>query len=153
VGHSFGGIIIRAFEYHYPNEVVGMVLVDSAHEEQGGRLPFLIDAAENMINQFQTLSIVNSLGLMSLSPESIPNRGFPEEAYRQYQLILATTNYFNGAIAETSAFYLGNPLPYSTGLEDMQLIVLSHGIADTTIGLPPLQQDQFEKEWKKCRWN
>src|SRR6266581_6918088 len=31
VGHSFGGYVNRAFVHLYPNEVVGMVLVDSVH--------------------------------------------------------------------------------------------------------------------------
>ncbi len=31
VGHSFGGYVNRAFAHMYPNDVVGMVLVDSVH--------------------------------------------------------------------------------------------------------------------------
>jgi pimeloyl-ACP methyl ester carboxylesterase len=34
VGHSAGGMLVREFETEYPKDVVGMVLVDSAHEEQ-----------------------------------------------------------------------------------------------------------------------
>lgn len=34
VGHSGGGILMRRFTKNYPSEVVGMVLVDSSHEEQ-----------------------------------------------------------------------------------------------------------------------
>jgi len=32
VGHSFGGLNMRLYASYYPDEVVGMVLVDSAHE-------------------------------------------------------------------------------------------------------------------------
>ena len=39
VGHSLGGVYVRHFAYDYPNEVAGMVLVDSSHEEQLDRLP------------------------------------------------------------------------------------------------------------------
>ena len=39
VGHSFGGIYIRAFTAGYPDEVVGMVLVDSSHENQNQQTP------------------------------------------------------------------------------------------------------------------
>jgi pimeloyl-ACP methyl ester carboxylesterase len=31
VGHSFGGLIVRAFAVQYPNEVAGLVLVDALH--------------------------------------------------------------------------------------------------------------------------
>jgi pimeloyl-ACP methyl ester carboxylesterase len=150
-GHSFGGIVMRAFAHRYPDEVIGMALVDSAHEEQGVHLPFLKDAAENMIGQFRTLSVISSFGLMALSPETIPNRGFPDEAYKQYQAVLATTNYFDGAIAETTAFYFKAPSLKITGVQDLPLIVLSHGLTDTTSGIAPSQQDQFEQEWAKMQ--
>jgi pimeloyl-ACP methyl ester carboxylesterase len=34
VGHSFGGLIVRLYASRYPQEVVGLVLVDSAHEDR-----------------------------------------------------------------------------------------------------------------------
>jgi pimeloyl-ACP methyl ester carboxylesterase len=34
VGHSFGGLIARLYASRYPLEVVGLVLADSAHEDQ-----------------------------------------------------------------------------------------------------------------------
>lgn len=33
VGHSAGGLIVQLFAAYYPNEVVGLVLLDSAHEQ------------------------------------------------------------------------------------------------------------------------
>lgn len=39
VGHSFGGLDIRLYAHEYPNEVVGMVLVESSHEDQLKKLP------------------------------------------------------------------------------------------------------------------
>lgn len=151
VGHSFGGINVRVFARQYPEEVTGMVLVDSAHEEQGARLPFLKDAADQMIGQFRTFSFMSSFGLMALSPETIPNRGFPDEAYVQYQAVLATTDYFNGAIAETTAFYSGESFLKTAGLGDLPLIVLSHGLPDTSSGIAPAQQQEFEQEWTKMQ--
>jgi pimeloyl-ACP methyl ester carboxylesterase len=32
VGHSFGGVVVRLFAAHYPDEVAGMILVDASHE-------------------------------------------------------------------------------------------------------------------------
>ena len=34
VGHSIGGLLVRKYQTRFASEVVGMVLVDSAHEEQ-----------------------------------------------------------------------------------------------------------------------
>jgi pimeloyl-ACP methyl ester carboxylesterase len=42
VGHSLGGINARMYASMYPKEVLGMVLVDSAHEEQSARMDALI---------------------------------------------------------------------------------------------------------------
>lgn len=39
VGHSLGGMFIRVFEALYPEQVIGLILVDSVHEEQWKRLP------------------------------------------------------------------------------------------------------------------
>ena len=39
VGHSAGGVYVRAFTSQYSSEVVGMVLVDSSHEGQNVRFP------------------------------------------------------------------------------------------------------------------
>lgn len=38
VGHSFGGYTVRLFADQHPDDVVAMVLVDSSHEDQAGRL-------------------------------------------------------------------------------------------------------------------
>lgn len=39
VGHSFGGINLRLFANRYPKDVLGIVLVDAAHEDQMEKLP------------------------------------------------------------------------------------------------------------------
>jgi pimeloyl-ACP methyl ester carboxylesterase len=150
VGHSFGGIVVRSFAQQYPAEMAGMVLVDSAHEQQISRLPFLQDSAEELVAQFRTLSLLSTSGLMALSPASIPNRGFPEGAYRQYQAVLATTDYFNGAIAETRAFYSATPESKPLSLGDRPLIVLHHGILDANAE-NSTQQVRFEEEWTKMQ--
>jgi pimeloyl-ACP methyl ester carboxylesterase len=151
VGHSFGGINMRLFAHEYPDEVAGMVLVDSTHEQQAERLPFLRETVDEFIRQFRTLSAMSSFGLIALSPATIPNRGFPEEAYRQYQAVLATTRYFDGAIAESTAFYSGESSVELAGLGNLPLIVLSHGLTDTTSGVDSTEQDQFEQEWSKMQ--
>lgn len=150
VGHSFGGIVVRRFAQHHRDQVTGMVLVDSAHEEQTSRLPFLKNSADELVAQFRTLSLLSSSGLMALSPQTIPNRGFPENAYRQYQAILATTDYFNGATAETTAFYSGSPQSKPESLGDLPLVVLRHGLPEAT-GDSSTQQFNYEQEWTEMQ--
>ena len=42
VGHSFGGVNVRLYASRFPEEVAGLVLVDSAHEDHPIRLPLYI---------------------------------------------------------------------------------------------------------------
>jgi pimeloyl-ACP methyl ester carboxylesterase len=56
VGHSLGGINVRIYASMYPKEVVGMVLVDSTHEEQGARADAIIP--EEIKKQFPPSALV-----------------------------------------------------------------------------------------------
>jgi pimeloyl-ACP methyl ester carboxylesterase len=145
VGHSFGGINMRLFARQYPDPVMGMVLVDSAHEEQAARIPVLRNAVEQLAQQFRVLSLLNTWGLIALSPSQIPNRGLPEDALAQYRARLAVSGYFAGAIAESTAFYtsLGDAsAPKLVGLGDLPLIVLSRSQPEPLPGLSASENDQ-----------
>ena len=45
VGHSWGGEIVRLYAMQYPAEIVGLVLIDSSHEEQVKRFAAIAPAA------------------------------------------------------------------------------------------------------------
>ncbi|MCA1320984.1 alpha/beta hydrolase [Bacillus tianshenii] len=52
VGHSFGGVNIRIFAEHFPEEVAGMVLVDSTPEDYRERfLPTMSEEFQSAYNQ------------------------------------------------------------------------------------------------------
>ena len=70
VGHSFGGVFIRTYAAQYPDEVVGMVLVDSSHDEQYVRLPSEFTQApevqqsrKQMMTQLSVFMVAERLGL------------------------------------------------------------------------------------------
>lgn len=95
VGHSLGGLNMQLFAATYPNEVMGMVLVDACHEDQTSRLP---KEPEIIVN---TKKLLNSklLPLMSQTGVSrffalLPNskktiegsmKGFSKEVIAQYK--------------------------------------------------------------------
>ena len=151
VGHSFGGMNMRLYFHDYPDEVAGMVLVDSAHEEQTVRVPALKKAVGQQDGQFRTLAYMNSFGLLALSPENIPNRGYPNEALAQYRAILATTGYFKTAIAETEALdqsFAEVRAAQITSLGNLTLIVLSRGLPYPLPGMSQSENQQYEQAWK-----
>jgi pimeloyl-ACP methyl ester carboxylesterase len=154
VGHSFGGMNMRLYAHHYPSEVAGMVLVDAAHEEQSIRVPALQKAAEQVLGQFRFLARLTSMGILALSPNDIPDRGLTGDALAQYRAILATTHYFDTAIAETEALEKSFSEVRNaklTLLGNMPLVVLSRGMSDPLPGATESENHQYEQSWKEMQ--
>ena len=133
-GHSLGGML--------------MLLVDSFHEERPIRNPEVTKLNQDAAGQLRMFSSLSSIGLMALSPQSIPNRGFPEDAYLQYQALTATTDYFDTWLAESLA------VPESaaearalhmTGFGSLPIIVLSAGLWDE---IPSLSDAENQQLWE-----
>lgn len=68
VGHSMGGLYARQFAGDYPDEVAGMVLLDSSHPDQGTRLE--AEGLDQQIVQMLTAQTVLARlgGLRSTTP-------------------------------------------------------------------------------------
>jgi pimeloyl-ACP methyl ester carboxylesterase len=151
VGHSFGGMITRLFAHRYPDDVAGLVLVDSAHEAQLERIPAMRNAADQLLQQFRLLSTLNRFGLLALSPKQIPNRGLPDEALAQYRALLARTGYFEAAVAESSAFYTSLEATSAIKilpLGNLPLLVISRGQAEPLPGLTATENEEVEQAWQ-----
>lgn len=151
VGHSFGGINMRLYARRYPEQVAGMVLIDSAHERQLEVLPGAAEAATATIEQFQSLIPLQNLGMLALMPQSIPNRGFTDEALANYRSVLATKPYFATAIAEIEGFEASLEEVATAGINnigDLPLIVLSRGQADPAPGLTEEETRELASSWK-----
>ncbi len=155
VGHSFGGVNVRLFADKYPHEVMGMVLVDSAHEEQVERLPTVIgDATTELVSQFESFQQMNQLGLMALSPEQIPAPNLPATAVSQYRAILASTSFFETAVTESEAFpqYLRDAKTQNaTDFGDMPIIILTRGRADPFVGVSAADNAKYEAVWQELQ--
>ncbi|MEH2437107.1 MAG: alpha/beta hydrolase [Nostoc sp.] len=67
VGHSMGGQLIRVFTDLYPDEVVGMILIDSSHPDQRMRSPAIAQEMKKLFNQLQFLPILAKLGILRLT--------------------------------------------------------------------------------------
>jgi pimeloyl-ACP methyl ester carboxylesterase len=82
-GHSYGGLVVRAFADLYPQDVAGMVLVDASHPDQwahilesrGGRTV----AMGNRITGFLTrLGVVRLFGMNAGSTAGLPDQAAGE---------------------------------------------------------------------------
>jgi pimeloyl-ACP methyl ester carboxylesterase len=154
VGHSFGGLNMRLYAHRYPADAAGLVLVDSAHEEQTIRVPALKLAGEAAVAQFRALARISALGLMALSPASIPGRGLHGEALDRYRAVLATTRTFEGAAAETAALEASLAEARAervTSLGSLPLVVISRGRPEPFPGLSAEENLRYEREWQQMQ--
>ena len=126
-GHSYGGLVVRAFTDLYPDEVVGMVLVDASHPDQWARIPASRDgqvvAASNRITGgLVRLGIVRLLNLNSSLYDGLPDRQAGEmKAILNLQKSWATS----GDVLALWAAKSRPEINQARSLGDMPLMVLS----------------------------
>ena len=60
VGHSLGGLVARLYQHDYPQEVVGMVLVDAGHELEMRQAEFrsFANAGKSMLPVFRAMTML-----------------------------------------------------------------------------------------------
>jgi pimeloyl-ACP methyl ester carboxylesterase len=92
VGASFGGVNCRVYAKHFPDEVAGMVLVDSAHEDESQRAPkfYLAHTAPRLLWHPIALAVrvASLIGLVRLT-ESSPAQSEPLNRMTRAEIITA----------------------------------------------------------------
>lgn len=135
VGHSMGGLYARYYTHEHPEQVVGMVLVDSGHEEWSQRLPEAVVKLSEQTNQIlRILPMVSDLGMVARDPAGYPSPFLPplalgtEETYKA--VVAMSPHYFATAVEEGDAleesYAAMRNLP-DRSLGDLHLVVLSAG--------------------------
>lgn len=66
VGHSIGGLYVRKFQALYPEEVAGVVLLDSAHPEQFRRDPSLLKGNQQYLDLANVFPWAAQIGISRL---------------------------------------------------------------------------------------
>jgi uncharacterized protein len=133
VGHSLGGVNARLYASYYPDEVSGVILVDSAHEDQFDIMP---EIAKDQPSEALTLWM-SRLGLMRLlshtaqyktSMEKVIGK-LPTDIKQIRAAHVQTTKMIHTAFNETSALQKSLSELKSTGglLGDKPLIVITAG--------------------------
>jgi len=151
VGHSMGGMLVRVYANNYPDEVVGMVLVDSLHEERFIRNPELTKLNQDSAGQFRMFALLSSTGMLALAPQTISNPGLPADAFAQYQAITATTEGGETFLAEMNAMEESSAEVHAlkiTSFGNLPLIVLSAGRWDA---ISLLSDAKNQKIWKELQ--
>jgi len=158
VGHSLGGPVARQFAAKYPNEVAGLVMVDSAHEQQMKHFPeAMVRMADSMKGMMSVMKLMNRLGLFALKPNLVAigdNGKLSNELVAQMRGAMASSDsHLEAMIAESESVFAAKTQPVST-LGDLPLTVISHGQLDANAVPPNLGQqvrDEYEAAWQKLQ--
>jgi pimeloyl-ACP methyl ester carboxylesterase len=88
-GHSYGGLVVRAFTDLYPDEVVGMVLIDASHPDQWAHIPASRDGKFNGNANLFTAFLARLGVVRFFHLESASYAGLPERQAAEMEAILA----------------------------------------------------------------
>jgi pimeloyl-ACP methyl ester carboxylesterase len=132
VGHSFGGLLARFYAGFYPQEVAGVVLIDSSHERLYDSLP----DPDKMVSQaawgVRLMKIASRLGLgkqvtkMSLGSAA---KSLSKEDLDSFLSVASQPKHHETMLAEFSQhrFYFGSQSEVPRSLGDTPLIVITAG--------------------------
>ncbi|NTU62098.1 MAG: alpha/beta hydrolase [Chloroflexi bacterium] len=157
VGHSLGGPLVRLYAHEHPDQVAGMVLVDSAHEEEFLRAPEAVkrlqaNSVKMMNGILRLMQAATTAGVFALVPRLYPRQALsmvPEEARETYRGLTSADAKCVAAIREEYGAYEDHfaamRAAHITALGDIPLIVLSHGKTQQIPGLSAEVSREFEQ--------
>ena len=139
VGHSFGGINIRTFAARYSDEVSGIILVDSSHEDQEeriGSLPwpkpdFMSEILSFLDDNLKFLNLGYALMKQSVSTWQRPDRFSAEEWQYHLSLMMKPEHYIS--TNDEDKFFpqsLAELKEINQSLGDKPVVVITRGIQD-----------------------
>jgi len=126
VGHSMGGYNVRVFADLYPEEVAGIVLVESANEDQWSLLPPEVGAfLSSQIKSMRRAAIMSRLGLLRLVGTPV-NPHLSPQLQQISKTAWARSQTFDVLIAEMESVHESAAQVRATGsLGDIPLVVIS----------------------------
>jgi pimeloyl-ACP methyl ester carboxylesterase len=114
VGHSFGGANVQLFAATFPEEVLGMILVDSCHEAQERRLPLnpLAGSKMSLMQKPMVMRLIIKLGIVrflsniSMKATTPPVLQLPQSMWNTHVALGLTTKHLCTLSDEASALAL-----------------------------------------------
>jgi pimeloyl-ACP methyl ester carboxylesterase len=156
VGHSMGGIYVREFVTRYPDEVVGMVLVDSSHEQQLARLPevyvALTETEPAILALCRRLAPTGVLRILNLGSQD-PTYAKDTPVYHENIAIFNQSQFCAGVSVDLAGVHSLDVSTPPRSLGDLPLVVLTAGVLSsnnpdlTDAGLSPLTLQEIDRTW------
>ncbi len=157
-GHSFGGYNVRVYNGQYPNDVVGMVLVDASHEDQNERMSpaiqaFMKKSIEDLKRQQKLIPWLIRFGIARFAQRNQGEApGVSKEFGKEILYLQRQPKFIDASASELGAFAeSANEVRAAGNLGDKPLIVLTAGkSADASqlpAGFPKKEFDDFHEVW------
>ena len=154
-GHSFGGYIARLYAQTYSDDISGLIMIDSSHEEQFVRLPEPIQAiAKQRFTGPDSPAKVFLAGLLGSLQALLPTgrheaqKYLPSEVVETIYAVRKLHPFMLLTIkAEVSEMVLGNS-PRVANLGNIPMIVISHGIPT----LVPGETQETNAQYEQLHW-
>jgi pimeloyl-ACP methyl ester carboxylesterase len=128
VGHSYGGLYARMYAARYPNQVAGVVLVDSSHPEQFTRSPEGRAMYEKTRRMGAVLPFLARLGVIRLINFYPAHPDLPSQQRAQIEAFNSSTQQVATTVEEFRATPETNAQVRATGsLGEKPLAVISAG--------------------------
>ena len=155
VGHSFGGYNVRVFTSMYPNDVVGIALIDAAHGDEVERIAELLpprvrsqqsqrDRREALLNRILSPLLIH-LGInRSMTALGWDGQALLPKELREELLYLNRRSEEAGMAEDTSDSASWDQVRSAGNLGDRPLIVLTAGIPYDPD--PLLSKEELDKQ-------
>jgi pimeloyl-ACP methyl ester carboxylesterase len=138
-GWSYGGMYVRQYAGQYPDEVAGLVLLDSSSPEQCTSTPATQVQCDTMAMTYRVAPILTRLGVLRLMGLSQPASGLPSP---QHEELIASFSATRDEVTQSAEFF-ASPSTRGQGLNSelgtLPLFVLTATDHDTP---------DFEQLWQ-----
>lgn len=153
LGHSLGGYNARLYHEQYPDDLAGMILLESAHPEQWNQFPAEVEGlVEEQVSLLNMMSLLSNFGIVRLI---LPEHAHLSEDFQGiYRSHMATSHHMTA-----SAYELGGGIESArqvpdSSLGDLPLVVVTAGhsfdaFRDFTDDLP---FEEAEATWQSLQF-
>lgn len=151
VGHSMGGLFSRLFAERYPEEVAGLVLVDSRPEGDAARTAPILEAAGFAGNPpVWVVSALSETGVMRLFAVTVLAGSVDPEDQARFVDVVADREFFR--VRQEEADLIGSTEDAVRGqrLGPLPVVVVARGLAQdyAAAGLSPEVGAEIEDIWQ-----
>jgi pimeloyl-ACP methyl ester carboxylesterase len=145
VGWSYGGLYTRRYAGQYPDQVVGMVLLDSSHPDQWSSTAAGKAQYESFARVYTIAPWLARIGVMRVMGAVQPDSGLPTPQSGALKASFAATKDWDAQSAEfLASFATDDQVRAIRSLGDLPLFVLTgteHGT--------PADQEELWQSWQK----